>query len=453
MDHPRSKFPAVLAVLFCIALLSGVGVLLWKTLPEKQSKQSDALQTDSIFSSEPDTVEPERETPYEGSLPTQNEADAQPDIDVSGEDASQTDTDEAPVQTAQPSSDAQKAQEVLSSMTEDEKIWQLFFVTPEAITNVETATLAGQATEKALEEYPVGGLVYFAKNLEDREQAAAMLEHTQSYSRIPLFLGVDEEGGTVSRIGANAALGGTKVADMRSFGKDADPAQVYAAGETLAANLTGLGFNLDFAPVVDVAENADSVIGSRSFSSDPELCATLAGIIVKSLRAHNVLSCLKHFPGYGSATVDDHNGTSIVEKTRSELEACDLIPFASIISSEQSVPFVMVSHLSYPNVTGDDTPADLSSMIVTDLLRGKLEYKNVIITDSQSMSSITDHYSAGEAAVLALRAGCDMILMPSDLQAAFDAVKAAVADGTLSQSRIDESVLRILTVKAEYGLL
>ena len=180
---------------------------------------------------------------------------------------------------------------------------------------------------------------------------------------------------------------------------------------------------------------------------------SLAGVIVKSLRAEGVVSCLKHFPGYGSATVDDHNGTSIVEKTLSELEGCDLVPFQSIIASEGSVPFVMVLHLSYPNVTGSDTPADLSASIVTDILRDKLDYQNVIITDSHSMASITDHYSAGDAAVKALAAGCDMILMPSDLQAAFDAVKAAVADGTLSQARIDESVLRILTVKAEYGII
>ena len=353
-----------------------------------------------------------------------------------------------------PVTDAQKtAQATLASMTEDEKLWQLFFVTPEAITNVNTATVAGEATKNALAQYPVGGIVYFAKNLEDRAQAAALLANTQSYAKIPLFLGVDEEGGTVSRIGANEALGGTKVADMRSFGQSADPAQVYAAGQTLAANLTGLGFNLDFAPDCDVVSGVDSVIGSRSFGSDPELCASLAGVIVKSLRAEGIVSCLKHFPGYGSATVDDHNGTSIVEKTLDELESCDLVPFQSIIAQEGSVPFVMVTHLSYPNVTGSDTPADLSSAIVTDILRDKLGYQNVIITDSQSMSSITDHYSAGEAAVQALAAGCDMILMPSDLQGAFDAVKAAVADGTLTQSRIDESVLRILTVKAEYGIL
>ncbi|MFR5381646.1 MAG: glycoside hydrolase family 3 N-terminal domain-containing protein [Oscillospiraceae bacterium] len=139
------------------------------------------------------------------------------------------------------------------------------------------------------------------------------------------------------------------------------------------------------------------------------------------------------------------------QKTLSELEGCDLVPFSHHrLGGERRSSW---SRLSYPNVTGSDTPADLSASIVTDILRDKLDYQNVIITDSHSMASITDHYSAGDAAVKALAAGCDMILMPSDLQAAFDAVKAAVADGTLSQARIDESVLRILTVKAEYGII
>ena len=342
----------------------------------------------------------------------------------------------------------ERLQGLLDSMTLEEKVGQLFFVRCPETNAVED-----------ISTYHLGGYLLFGRDYKDGdnwltwEQFIQKIESYQDAAAIPLFIGSDEEGGTVSRIGANEALGGTKVADMRSFGQSADPAQVYAAGQTLAANLTGLGFNLDFAPDCDVVSGVDSVIGSRSFGSDPELCASLAGVIVKSLRAEGVVSCLKHFPGYGSATVDDHNGTSIVEKTLDELESCDLVPFQSIIAQEGSVPFVMVTHLSYPNVTGSDTPADLSSAIVTGILRDKLGYQNVIITDSQSMSSITDHYSAGEAAVQALAAGCDMILMPSDLQGAFDAVKAAVADGTLTQSRIEESVLRILTVKAEYGIL
>ena len=180
MDHPRSKLPAVLAILFCIALLGGVGVLLWKTLPEKQQpQQAETIQTDSVFSSEQTAVEPEREAPYEGELPEQAEA-AQPEQPDSEQPSEPAADPAAPDDT--PVTDAQKtAQATLASMTEDEKLWQLFFVTPEAITNVNTATVAGEATKNALAQYPVGGIVYFAKNLEDRAQAAALLANTQSY--------------------------------------------------------------------------------------------------------------------------------------------------------------------------------------------------------------------------------------------------------------------------------
>ena len=450
MRRRNNPILTLLIVLFCLVLLALAGYMLVQVLPQKAPQEVTTIETNSVFESDGQTVEPDREQAYEGDLPSGVDTTPEPEPDT----PSAPDTPEAPSEDGLISADADKrARETLASMTEDEKIWQLFYVTPELLTGVETATRAGDSTKEALEAMPVGGIIYFAKNLEDRAQSVEMLSNTKSYAKIPLFLGTDEEGGTVSRIGANEALGGTKVADMRSYGQSADPAQVYNAGQTLAANLTGLGFNLDFAPDCDVVSGADSVIGSRSFSSDPELCASLAGVIVKSLRAGGVVSCLKHFPGYGSATVDDHNGTSIIEKSLEELQATDLVPFQSIISSEDSAPFVMVTHLSYPNVVGDNTPADLSSAIVTDLLRETLGFRNVIITDSHAMASITDHYSAGEAAVKALAAGCDMILMPADLQAAFDAVKAAVADGTLTQTRIDESVLRILTVKAEFGIL
>ena len=208
---------------------------------------------------------------------------------------------------------------------------------------------------------------------------------------------------------------------------------------------------MDFAPVADVSSGASAVIGSRSFGTDAQLCASLVSIMMQSLSAEEIVPCLKHFPGYGSAITDDHYGTSILTKTQEELEACDFLPFSSGIAS--GAPFVLVSHLSVPEVVGDETPSDLSSKIVSDLLRNKLGFTGVIITDSHQMASITDHYAPGEAAVKALQAGVDMILMPQDLQAAFDGVKQALSDGTLTQARIDESVLRILQVKAEYNIL
>ena len=148
---------------------------------------------------------------------------------------------------------------------------------------------------------------------------------------------------------------------------------------------------------------------------------------------------------------DDHYGTSTLSKTLEELESCDFLPFASGI--ESGAAFVMVSHISVPEVTGDETPGDLSSKIVSELLRNKLGFQNVIITDAQNMGAITDHYTSADAAVQALSAGVDMVLMPDDLQAAYDGVLAAVQNGTLTEARINESVLRILTVKAHFGIL
>jgi len=433
-------------VLLSLAFVGGAGYLLWREMPKKEADTSvSTLDTGSVFSST-STVEPEREPEYEGdksavvsSAVTSSAASSAASSSSQTEPAAQTDTN------------AQKAQTLLESMTLDEKICQLFYTTPESLTGYDTVTMAGDATKQALEAMPVGGLIYFSKNLVDRSQAATMLANTKTYGKIPVFLGVDEEGGTVSRIGSNAAMGGTKVDSMGSYGAKGDPSAVYSAGTTIAGELSGLGFNMDFAPVADVAESSSSVIGSRSFGTDPKLCASLVSVMVKSLTDGGIVSCLKHFPGYGSATGDDHKGSASVTKTLEELEAVDFLPFQAGISD--GVPFVLVSHLSVPSVTGDDTPSDLSSKIVTELLRDKLGFKGIIITDSQQMESITDLYSSGDAAVAALQAGADMVLMPEDLATAVSGVKNAVSSGKLAESRIDESVLRILTVKYQFGIL
>ena len=448
MKRRQTHILTILIVLLCLALLAGAGYMLWQVLPQKAPQEVTSLETNSVFESETTTVEPEREQAYEGELPPAAEQEpeqAQPEDPAQTGEAEQT-------QTSLISAEADKrARETLSAMTADEKIWQLFYVTPELLTGVETATRAGDSTKEALEAMPVGGIIYFAKNLEDRAQTVEMLDNTKSYAKIPVFLGTDEEGGTVSRVGSNPAMGAASVGSMQSLGEQADPAAVYQAGQDIAGSLHAIGFNMDFAPVADVSSGGASVIGSRSFGTDPQLCASLVSVMTGSIRAEEIVPCLKHFPGYGSAVTDDHYGTSILTKTEEELESCDFLPFISGI--EAGAPFVMVSHLSVPEVVGDETPSDLSAKIVTELLRNKLGFTGVIITDSHQMASITDHYTPGEAAVKALQAGVDMILMPQDLQAAFDGVKAAVNDGTLTQARIDESVLRILQVKAEYNIL
>ena len=340
----------------------------------------------------------------------------------------------------------ERLQGLLNSMTLEEKVGQLFFVRCPETNAVED-----------ISTYHLGGYLLFGRDYKDGdswltwEQFIQKIESYQDAAAIPLFIGSDEEGGTVSRVGSNPAMGAKEFPSAQSLGEQADPAAVYQAGQDIGGTLHAIGFNMDFAPVADVSSGASAVIGSRSFGTDAQLCASLVSVMTQSLTAEEIAPCLKHFPGYGSAITDDHYGTSILTKTQEELEACDFLPFSSGIAS--GAPFVMVSHLSVPEIVGDETPSDLSSKIVSDLLRNKLGFTGVIITDSHQMASITDHYTSGEAAVKALQAGVDMILMPQDLQAAFDGVKQALSDGTLTQARIDESVLRILQVKAEYNIL
>lgn len=441
MKKRHNPILTALALLVCLALIAGAVYLLAGVLPKKAPAEVTSLETSGVFEQTPQTVEPEREELYMGELPAPTPA------------PSQTEQEPEPEPEPEPESKPEneystRVQQILFGMSREEKIWQLFFVTPEAVTGYDEVYQAGSATEEALQEKPVGGLIYFDQNLKDTEQVRQMLQNTQSYSKIPLFLGVDEEGGTVQRIGDREELGGQAVTSMKELGAAGEAKAVYEAGGILAGNLTNLGFNLDFAPVADVCESGHSVIDSRSFGSDPELVASLSTVLARSLSDHGVIPCLKHFPGYGSAIVDDHNGVSVVEKTREELEAVDLVPFLGA-----NVPFIMVSHLSFPNVTGDDTPADLSPEIVSSILRNSLYYPNVIITDAQNMASITEHYSSGEAAVLALEAGCDMILTPNDLTEAYEAVCSAVESGRIPESELDAHVTRILTVKLGYGLI
>ena len=433
----KSKTVAILVVILCVCMvLAALALILWN-MPKKQPGDVETLQTSSVFSSEPSAVEPDREQAYEGELPAAALAPEAPQAQETPSAAAQS---------------TQLAEQILSSMTLEEKLWQLFFVAPEALTGEEAVTESSEALQQALAEKPVGGVILFARNLISREQTMALLADVQSASRLAPFLGVDEEGGTVSRVGANSAMGVTQLQDMSIYGASGDASALYGDLYNLAQSLNTLGFNVDFAPVADVTTGSDeNPMKLRSFSSDPERCASMVSVSVGALQDGGVAACLKHFPGYGTATADDHNGSVSLDRTLEQLEQTEFVPFSAGIG--KGAYFVMVSHLSVPAVTGDDTPADLSEKLVTELLRNTLHFQNIVITDAHNMGSITQNYTPAEAAVAALRAGVDMILMPQDLQGAYDGVTKAIADGVLTEDRIDRSVLRILNVKIQLGLL
>ena len=337
------------------------------------------------------------------------------------------------------------ARSYFSEMPVEDKVAGLFMITPEALTGTSKATQAGEATQEALNQYAVGGLIYFGQNIVDKEQIMTMLSNTVTKSRYPIFLAVDEEGGEVSRV-ANSKVEVTKVDDMATIGAGGDTAQAYEAGTNIGSYLKELGFNVDFAPVADVTtEGEASALGNRSFGSDPQLVGGMVSNVVNGIEGADVSSCLKHFPGLGSTSADTHEGRVELDKTLDELRASDFVPFQQGI--EAGADFVMVSHVTAPALDEDSVPSSLSGKVITDILRGELGFEGVVITDALDMSSITEYYTPGEAAVMAVEAGADMLLMPEDFEEAYQAVLDAVQEGRISEERIDESLERIYRVK------
>lgn len=333
----------------------------------------------------------------------------------------------------------------ISEMPIEDKVAGLFVVTPEAITGVSTAVQAGNGTQEALNQYAVGGLIYFDKNISDKEQITEMLSNTTSMSKYPIFLAVDEEGGSVSRV-ANSDVEVIQIDDMATLGAGGDTTQAYESGVTIGAYLKEIGFNVDFAPVADVVpDGGNSVLGDRSFGSDPQAVGDMVANMVEGIEGTGVSACLKHFPGIGSAAEDTHKGRSEITRTLDEMRETDFVPFRAGI--EAGVDFVMVSHVTASGVDEDGLPSSLSKTIMTDVLRDEMGFEGVIITDALNMTAITDYYTSEEAAVKAIEAGADMLLMPEDFNAAYDALLAAVQEGTISEERIDESLERIYRIK------
>lgn len=342
----------------------------------------------------------------------------------------------------------------IGSMTLEQKVAQLFVVAPEALVEgVSRVTQAGDATKEAVGRWPVGGIIYFADNLVDPEQTRAMLSKVKGFygeeGNVQPFIAVDEEGGTVVRIAGNEAFGVLNVGDAAAFGNAGDAAAAQRAAERIADYLKPLGFNVDFAPVADVVDPTRSdTMGLRSFSSGAQMAATMVEAQVKGFRDKGMICCAKHFPGIGSAPGDSHTGAITVEKTLPELEEVDFVPFKAAIAA--GVPMVMVGHASLPAVAGNDVPAPLNEAVVQKLLREKLGFTGIVVTDSLSMGAVTDRYGPAEAAVAALKAGCDIPLMPANFAEAYQGVLDAVATGELTETRINESIARILTAKSEY---
>lgn len=333
----------------------------------------------------------------------------------------------------------------IAQMTTEEKVAGLFFVTPESMMeNVTQAVRAGAKTQEALDRYAVGGLIYFGSNIQNADQITEMLAGTQEMSKYPLFFGVDEEGGGVSRV-ADSLSEVNNVGSARELGESGDGGSVYIAYSEIAQYLAKYGFNVNFAPVADIYDGQNSMFAERSFGTEADTVAILVSQAVMGLQDNGVSACVKHFPGHGSTDADSHNGRATNAMTEADLLATEVVPFQMALEAHPD--FVMVSHISVPGITWDYTPASMSSDVVTRILRMQLGYDGIIITDAMDMGAITTYYTSAQAAVDAINAGCDMILKPDNFKEAYQGVLDAVNSGEISIERIEESLMRIYRVK------
>ena len=359
--------------------------------------------------------------------------------------------------TAKSQVDPQIIEQQLQGMTLREKVGQLFCVRPEAFdVALEWDTYSKIATYQLQEvneqmvkvnaEYPAGGIILFAHNIKDEDQLAGFIGKLKEFNGDPLFY-IDEEGGRVARIGNNENFPVQHFPAMGEIGKTGDTKNAYEAGSVIGTYLRHYGFDVDLAPVADVNTNPKNpVIGTRAFSDDPKEAAKMVCAFIKGLDEAGVAACVKHFPGHGDTQTDSHLGYAQTTKTWEEILACEMVTFKAAIAKD--VPMIMTAHIGTPNVTGNELPSTLNPVILTEKLRGELGYKGIIITDGMAMGAITRQYESGEAAILSLQAGADIILGPKNFIEAFDAVMKALEDGTLTEERVNESVRRILTLKA-----
>lgn len=345
-----------------------------------------------------------------------------------------------------------RAEELLADMTLEQKLYQMCFCTPEALTDVEAATRAGDATREALLANPVGGLLYDEKNLEDADQVQKLLSGTQTFLRDgekkPAFLAISEEGGDAAPVASALDTTAFEPAAFLSVSEDLDGA--HTMGATIARELSELGFNVNLAPIADLTDSdSNTVIGNRSFGADPSLSASLVASVINGSQSQGILNAVAHFPGLGSIDDAAHTERTRITRTLDELRETELVPFQAAVDNECG--FVIVSHAVLTELD-DQRPCSMSPAVM-ELLRNELGFRGVILTDKLDVPAITNHYDPGEAALNAINAGADMLLCPEDLDETIEALLKAVDDNKLTIERIDESVARILAAKLRLGLI
>ncbi len=334
---------------------------------------------------------------------------------------------------------------IINQMSLDEKIGQMIFAGI-------SGTSANQKTKELIHKYKIGGIILYAENIETSKQTLQLLNQLKMENEDnpqPLLLGIDQEGGDVSRLPKEII----HIPTNQEIGARNNSQFSYEIGTLLGKELNAFGFNLNFAPVLDVNSNPNNpVIGDRSFSNDTDVVSKLGIKTMKGIQSQNVISVIKHFPGHGDTSVDSHLNLPVVDKSLEQLDELELLPFKEAI--DNGADAVMIAHLLLPKIDGK-FPSSMSKKVITDILREQLAFDGVVISDDMTMNAITNNYDMKEAAVESVKAGSDIILVAHDYNkiiATVDALKQAVIKGEISEDRINESVRRIIGLKNKYTI-
>lgn len=335
----------------------------------------------------------------------------------------------------------------LSKLSLEEKVAQLFILDFYSIQN-KNETEFNTAIEDFLQTYPVGGFIYFSDNVVNKSQVLTFNDQLQAFSKRnhiwPFFISVDEEGGLVSRLGKKQLV--THLPDATTLAESYSVQHIFEKGRTMGQEMSDIGFNMNFAPVLDTNINPNNpVIARRAFSSDPLIVSDYALAFGKGLYDAQVIPFGKHYPGHGNTIGDSHLNPVTSYMTYDDFQSGEGYPFTKAVNNR--LPGIMVGHISAPNLSSLDLPASLNPDLIENYLRKQLFYDELVITDSLQMKAITSQYDSGQAAILAIQAGCDIILMPEDFNEAYDALLTAVEDDIISEDRIDQSLERIYRYK------
>ncbi|MFF8612662.1 glycoside hydrolase family 3 protein [Streptomyces sp. NPDC015350] len=352
---------------------------------------------------------------------------------------------------------------IISGMTLEEKVGQLFVMRvyghsatepDQADIDANLAEIGVRTAAEMIAKYHVGGIIYFAwaHNTRDPYQIADLSNGIQRAglagpTPLPLLVSTDQEHGIVCRVGEPATL----MPGAMALGAGGSRSDTRRAGQIAGAELAAMGINQNYAPDADVNVNpANPVIGVRSFGSDPQSVAAMVAAQVKGYQSSGIASTAKHFPGHGDTSTDSHTGLPVINHTREQWAELDAPPFRASIAA--GIDSIMTAHIVVPALDPAEDPATLSHPILTGILREELGYDGVVVTDSLGMEGVRTKYGDDRVPVLALKAGVDQLLNPPSLDVAWNAVLAAVKNGELTEARLDESILRILRLKAKLGL-